>query len=316
MLHNNHGRSRSNFHQVKRLNHFNRNDNHQIKNLPANLLKDHLFERTMNYVKYFDYPLAQLLTDHSTDPLQNTSRQYIDTDTTISSEGRFVNHEMDIRRNGETTILRPKQDPVLANGFTPVIRPSSKLPSYQSIMSHSQVSSASSLSIMNKMSERKQPEQTAIIKTKRKNRHRPKRCNEKVFEPHNYNVFNDQCQQTPQNSNVVNFFKQTLYDLIEEPDYFPPPPPLMSIRPEFHSPPPNPFYQPHFADQHFNPNYYKFHSPPPSSHSSVNNRYDESSYDLPFDHYHQPHSNHILPFDSFCANSYQSPPHTYTHLFN
>jgi hypothetical protein len=91
---------------------------------------------------------------------------------------------MIIRRNGETTILRPKRDLVLANGFTPVIRPSSILPSYQSIVSHSQV--ASSLSIMNKMSVKKS-EQTSIIKTKRKNRHRRKRCNEKFIE-HNNNL--------------------------------------------------------------------------------------------------------------------------------
>jgi hypothetical protein len=95
---------------------------------------------------------------------------------------------MIIRRNGETTILRPRRDLVLANGFTPVIRPSSLLPSYQSIMSHSQV--ASSLSIMNKMSMKK-PEQPSIIKAKRKDRHQRKRCNETFTEQntfHDYNV--------------------------------------------------------------------------------------------------------------------------------
>ena len=94
---------------------------------------------------------------------------------------------MIIRRNGETTVLRPKQDLVLANGFTPVIRPSSLLPSYQSIMSHSQV--ASSLSIMNKMSIKK-PEQASIIKTKRKNRHQTKRCNEKFIDKNNFHDYN------------------------------------------------------------------------------------------------------------------------------
>ena len=115
--------------------------------------------------------MPELLADNSTDPLQNTTRQYTNTSACISSEGRFANHEMIIRRNGETTILRPKQDLVLANGFTPVIRPSSLLPSYQSIMSHSPV--ASSLSIINKMSIKK-PEQASIIKTKRKDRYRRK----------------------------------------------------------------------------------------------------------------------------------------------
>jgi hypothetical protein len=78
---------------------------------------------------------------------------------------------MIIRRNGETTILRPRQDLVLANGFTPIIRPSSILPSYHSIISHS------SLSIMNKMSIKK-CEPTSVIKSKRKNRHHRKRCHQ------------------------------------------------------------------------------------------------------------------------------------------
>ncbi len=132
--------------------------------------------------------MPELLADHSTDPLHNTTRQYIDTTSDILNEGRFANHEMIIRRKGETTFLRPKQDLVLANGFTPVIRPSSLLPSYQSIMSHSQVSS--SLSIMNKMSIKKQPEQTSIIKTKRKDRHRTKRCNENFIEQNNLQDYN------------------------------------------------------------------------------------------------------------------------------
>lgn len=94
---------------------------------------------------------------------------------------------MIIRRNGETTILRPKQDVVLANGFTPVIRPSSVLPSYPSIIiPHPE---ASSTSIMNKMSVKK-IEQTKIIKPKRKDRHRIKRCNEKYIEPKNFSNHN------------------------------------------------------------------------------------------------------------------------------
>jgi len=79
---------------------------------------------------------------------------------------------MVIRRNGETTILRPRQDLVLVNGFTPVSRPSSILPSHHSIISHS------SLSIMNKMSMKK-CEQTSIIKSKRKDRHHRKRCHQR-----------------------------------------------------------------------------------------------------------------------------------------
>lgn len=131
--------------------------------------------RSSQYVKYFDYPLAQSVADHSTDPLQNITRQYSNRSVPIPSEGRFVNHEMIIRRNGETTILRPKHDVVLASGFTPVIRPSSILPSHHSLISPPQ--NNSSVSITTKMS-MKNCEQTPIIKTKRKSRHFRKRCNQ------------------------------------------------------------------------------------------------------------------------------------------
>lgn len=90
----------------------------------------------MKYVKHFDYPLQELLVDQSTDPMQNTTRQYVKASTFLSnhfSEGRFADHQMIVRRQGETSILRPRQDPVLANGFTPVIRPSSLLPAYQAM---------------------------------------------------------------------------------------------------------------------------------------------------------------------------------------
>lgn len=161
-------------------------------------------------MKYFDYPLAQVLVDHSTNPLQNTARQYIDESKMNSIEGRFKNHEMIIRRNGETTILRPKQDVVLANGFTPVIRPSSILPSYQSIITHSQpLPLSSAASIMNKMSMKKL-EQPTIIKPKRKNRHQRKRCNEEKHFSHEYE------QNTSTQNNFIHLFKQALHDMIEE----------------------------------------------------------------------------------------------------
>ncbi|UJR37762.1 hypothetical protein I4U23_030455 [Adineta vaga] len=316
----NHGNHRSHLHKVKRLNH---NHHATIKNLPPQMLNENSLEKTTNYIKFFDYPLPQLLTNHSTNPLQNTTRQYVDIPTKISNEGRFVNHEMIIRRNGETTFLRPKRDPVLANGFTPVIRPSSLLPSYQSIMSHSQVSSSSSsssLSIMNKMSEKKQSEQTSIIKTKRKNRRRAKRCNEKFFESHNYNFPNEFHQQSPQNSNVIHFFKQTLHEMIvNENNFAPQPVPLMSIQPVFHSPPSNHFNEPFrpqfeescFHQDTFQPrNFNDFHFLPRVN-SLANNRYQESSYDLSSQPYHQFHMNNIPQDEHICKNSYRSPPRNY-----
>ncbi|CAF0795978.1 unnamed protein product [Adineta steineri] len=270
---------RSHVHKLKRLHH---NDNQlmTITNVPCNLLDENFFNKTIKYIKSFDYSIAQLIADHSTDPLQNTSRQYINGLSTISNEGRFINHEMIIRRNGETTYLRPKQDLVLANGFTPVIRPSSILPSYQSIMSHSQVSSSSSLSIMNKMSIMKQPEQTTIIKTKRKNRHRSKRCNEQFIDHHIQ-------YKTSQESPIVHFFKQTLHEIIEEKNYLPPP--LMSILPQFHSSPSNYNNQSctspvedNYVNSNFNNQYFK-----PPLNTMSDNRYQESSYDIPFEPYHK-----------------------------
>ena len=113
--------------------------------------------------------------------MQSTTRQYVDTPSEIPSEGRFANHEMIIRRNGETTILRPKQDLALANGFAPVHRPSSILPSYQSIMFHSQIAP---LSIMNKMPEKKS-EQTSTIKTTRKSRYQRRGLSKNFMEQNN-----------------------------------------------------------------------------------------------------------------------------------
>lgn len=152
--------------------------------MPAHLLDTKFFDQTWKYVKHFDYPLEQILADHSTDPLQNTCRQYTNEYVTMPIEGRFANHEMIIRRNGETTILRPKQDLVLVNGFTPVIRPSSTLSPSHSIRSDSQP--GSSLSIINKMSIKKS-ESTSIIKTKRKHRYQRKRCQANSSES-NYHV--------------------------------------------------------------------------------------------------------------------------------
>jgi len=242
------------YHSVKRLHHTYRHGEHMVvNNFPSGLIADNFFEKTSKYINYFDYPFAQLLTDHSTDTLQNTTRQYIDTSVNFPTEGRFVYHEMIIRRNGETTILRPKQDLVLANGFTPVIRPSSILPSYQSIVSHSQVSS--SLSIMNKMSMKKS-EQTSIIKTKRKDRHGRKRYNEQNEFQHN----------NSQESNFIYLAKQALHEIIEQKKHLPPP--LMSILPEFHNP-----YNQSFIPQLFNQS--------PFFNEQGLTRYKESFYDLP-----------------------------------
>ena len=94
---------------------------------------------------------------------------------------------MIIRRNGETTILRPRQDLVLVNGFTPIIRPSSRLPTYPSSISHSQVSSSSSASIIKKMSMKK-CEQTSVIKSKRSDQQWRKQCNEVVNKQMDYQV--------------------------------------------------------------------------------------------------------------------------------
>src|SRR5262249_43803648 len=105
-----------------------------LKNIPYNIFNEN------NYNKYFHYPLPELLADHSTDPIQNTARQYILLDN--SNEGRFINHKMIIRKNGESTILQPKQDIVLVNGFTPIIRPSYLLSLDQSVPLHSQIASS------------------------------------------------------------------------------------------------------------------------------------------------------------------------------
>ena len=122
----------------------------------------------MKYVKYFDYPLQELLVDQSTDPMQNTTRQYVKASTFLSnhfSEGRFADHQMIVRRQGETSILRPRQDPVLANGFTPVIRPSSLLPSYKAMDPPPSTSMTTKLSVP-------KPEQKLKRKARQKKVHR------------------------------------------------------------------------------------------------------------------------------------------------
>jgi len=147
---------------IKRLKHHRQ----PLKNLPYNLINENLFNKS-NYNKYFNYSLPELLADHSTDPNQNTVRQYILSN--ISNQGRFINHQMIIRKNGESTILRPKQDIVLVNGFTPIIRPSYLLSLDQSVPLHSQI--ASSSSIINKMS---------INKSKRKTKLEAQKVNKQV----------------------------------------------------------------------------------------------------------------------------------------
>ena len=190
--------------------------------MPSKFIDEEFVHRTPQYIKYFDYPIEQALADHSTDPLENVSRQYAHRfATTMSSEGRFVNHEMIIRRNGETTILRPKQDVVLVHGFTPVIRPSSKLPSHQSLIAHPQINS--SVSMMTKMS-MKICEQTPIIKTKGKYRRARKRSyhisNQQTNRP-NCQIATDN-KSFPNNEFAVHQFehdhlqKSHLFHLVEQ----------------------------------------------------------------------------------------------------
>ncbi|CAF0901966.1 unnamed protein product [Adineta steineri] len=131
---------------IKRLKYHNHNYHQSFQNLPRDIINNNLFIKS-KYNKYFDYPLSELLVDHSTDPMQNTARQYVSSH--LSNEGRFMNHEMIIRRNGESTIHRPKYDIVLDNGFTRIIQPSYLLSSYQSLPFHSQIASSS---VINKMS--------------------------------------------------------------------------------------------------------------------------------------------------------------------
>jgi len=150
---------------IKRLQH---HYHQSFKNLPY--VDIHL------YTKYFDYPLSELLVDHSTNPMENTARQYVLSD--IPNQNRFVNHEMIIRKNGKSIILRAKHDIVLDNGFTSIIRPSYLLSSYQSTTLYSQIASSSS-SIINKMSATKS-EQKTIKKRKRKRKSR-KRKVKKIF---------------------------------------------------------------------------------------------------------------------------------------
>ena len=136
--------------------------------LPHNVFTETLLEKPAKYVKYFDYPLPELLVDQSTDPMQNTTRQYVKASTFLSnhfSEGRFADHQMIIRRQGETSILRPRQDPVLANGFTPVIRPSSLLPSYKAMDPPPSTSMTKKLSVP-------KPEQKLKRKVRQKKAHR------------------------------------------------------------------------------------------------------------------------------------------------
>ncbi|CAF0941955.1 unnamed protein product [Adineta steineri] len=148
---------------IKRLKYHNHNYHQSFQNLPRDIINNNLFIKS-KYNKYFDYPLSELLVDHSTDPMQNTARQYVSSH--LSNEGRFMNHEMIIRRNGESTIHRPKYDIVLDNGFTRIIQPSYLLSSYQSLPFHSQIASSS---VINKMSVEKS-------KVKRLNKRKHK-CN-------------------------------------------------------------------------------------------------------------------------------------------
>ncbi|CAF3308169.1 unnamed protein product [Rotaria socialis] len=284
-----------NFPKIKRLNHH--ANHHCEKRIGNHHLALNIFETASNYIKFFDYPLPDLLVDHSTDPLQNTARSYIDTSMNNSSEGRFKNHDMIVRRNGETTILRPKQDLVLVNGFTPVVRPSSILPSYQPIMSHSQV--GPSLAIMNKMSIKKR-EQTSIIKTKRKNRHQRNRSNEKFIEKNKFqhDTFskNDFGHHITHESNFIHLVTQAIHEIMEE--KVSQPVPLMSILPEF----PNPYSN--YENQSFIPRFEEIPIIQPINHSSYANQqqYIPSLFSIPINRYDDSSCN-VLPEQNRPLNS-------------
>ncbi|CAF1525820.1 unnamed protein product [Rotaria magnacalcarata] len=306
------------FPKIKRLNHHaNRHCEKRIRN---NHPAFNTFETASNYIKYFDYPLPDLLVDHSTDPLQNTARPYIDTSMNNSSEGRFKNHHMIVRRNGETTILRPKQDLVLVNGFTPVIRPSSILPSYQPIMSHSQV--GTSLPIMNKMSIKK-PEQTSIIKTKRNNRHQRNRSNEKFIEKNKFQhdnfSKNDFDHHITHESSFIHLVTQAIYEITQE--KVSQPVPLMSILPEF------PKSYSNYENQSFIPRFEEMPIIQPINHSSyanqqqyipslfsiLTNRYDDSSCNV-LPEQNRPLNSISLHHEHICFSSSTSHQQNYAHI--
>jgi hypothetical protein len=107
------------------------------------------------YVKYFDYSLAELLVNHSTDPMQNTVRQYMKSSSTFDrcDQGRFADHHMIIRRQGKTNILRAKQDTVLACGYARYLPTSPHRSLHSSTMMNSSCrTTTSTISMTKKMS--------------------------------------------------------------------------------------------------------------------------------------------------------------------
>lgn len=142
------------FHHLKRLNPHSRF--HKHLSIHSNLNNDDFLRQSPKYKKYFDYSLDELLVDHSTDPLQNTTRQYVKNSSISSIDnandpGRFAHHQMIIRQEkGETKLLRPKSDPVLIKGFTKKIQHSSTVPSGPSVVTRP-ISHNASISMIKKM---------------------------------------------------------------------------------------------------------------------------------------------------------------------
>ena len=123
--------------------------------------------------------------------MQNTTRQYAQVSSlpsTVDDRGRFANHEMPIRRKGETTILRPKKALVLVHGFTPVILPSSMSTSHRKEPAPTFWKSACSM--VNKVSLMK-PKPAPCIRNRRKKPKQIKRCHTEFQQPpdaQNYHV--------------------------------------------------------------------------------------------------------------------------------
>lgn len=111
--------STSHFHPLKRLDNQQHRFHSSVNSIPEDFLR-----QSLKYTKYFNYSLNELLVDHSTDPNQNTTRQYVKiASKTSSTEGRFANVQLTIRNEkGETKILRAKLDPVQINGFSKKIQ--------------------------------------------------------------------------------------------------------------------------------------------------------------------------------------------------
>ncbi|CAF0868218.1 unnamed protein product [Didymodactylos carnosus] len=102
-------------HPLKRLQHNEYNSNQQTYGNSIPSILSFQFASPPIYNKVLDYSLPELFTDHSSDPLINPIRisniKKHKTGVIIEqNSSRFVNHELIIRLNGCSEILRPKAD--------------------------------------------------------------------------------------------------------------------------------------------------------------------------------------------------------------